>query len=99
MPPSRHLLVRFRQTALPSTLNVSLLCASQQLMQEADYDGSTTILTWKSSPAVCGSGGPNYLLRLEQAGGWKISTRIFPWMTVPGPGTCRQQLPETLSAT
>ncbi len=99
MPPSRHLLVRFRQTALPSTLNVSLLCASQQLMQEADYDGSTTILTWKSSPAVCGSVGLNDLLGLEQVVGCKISTRIFPWMKFREHGTCRQQLPENLSAT
>src|SRR5260370_13745451 len=99
MPPSRHLLVRFRQTALPSTVNVSLLCANQRVMQEADYDGSTTILTWKSSPAVCGSVGLNDLLGLEQVVGCKISTRIFPWMKFRVHGTCRQQLPENLSAT
>src|SRR5260370_17067187 len=99
MPPSRHLLVRFRQTALPSTVNVSLLCANQRLMQEADYDGSTTILTWKSSPAVCGSVGLNDLLGLEQVVGCKISTRIFPWMKFREHGPSRQQLPENLSAT
>src|SRR5258708_13965050 len=67
-------------------------------MQEADYDGSTTILTWKSSPAVCGSVGLNDLLGLGQVVGCKISTRIFPWMKFREHGTCRQQLPENLSA-
>ena len=99
MLPRRHLVVCFSANRFTATPNVSLLCANQQSAQKADYDGSTTIPTRESSPAVRGSVTLNDLPGVVQVAVCKISIRIFPWMEFQEPGRCRQQVPANLSAT
>jgi hypothetical protein len=69
------------------------------LVQKADYEGSTIILTRESSPAVRDSVALNDLPGVVQVAGCKISIRIFPWTEFQEHGRCRQQVPASLSAT
>jgi hypothetical protein len=96
----RHLVVCFSASGFAvETKRISPLCKPAVGAESGDYEGSTTILIWESSPVVRGSVTLNDLPGVVQVDGCKISIRIFPWTEFQEHGRRRQQVPANLSAT